>query len=497
MRRLQIFHLNDIGRTSMVRQLFDLRHSWTLFVLSAVCAVAPAQAHFLWIMADAGSKSSHLTFGETPDEATPDGLVARLADARVRDGAGKAVALTQGEGGWTGPVPTQATLAAVQSWGVVDRSGDGTGAFLLEYYAKGGAGLPDTATDLKLPLELFARREAGQIVATLRRGGQAVAGSPFKISLPSGRSLDRTSDAQGEVRFDGEGGGLYGVRARWLEDRKGESGGKAYGEVRHYATLTFALPDATAAGSEPTSATTEPAATAAKPQQADPAAYALLKKAHDSRQVMPADFPGFRSELVFQQGDQVWRGELIYRRQGETEVRLQGADEASLGWARGQILNLVGHRRGGDFAKGDGRHPLQLGPDDGNPYGRLIVLNDGLQSSYRVRDNKVTEVTRTSEGSRFTISVLEAMDADDGKYLANHFLVTYRDAATGALQKFEGYRDGYSRIHGIWLPTSRTVIEVSDKSSPVVRTLRLRKIEPLDAAAAKTAQGAPAPGTTP
>ncbi len=229
------------------------------------------------------------------------------------------------------------------------------------------------------------------------------------------------------------------------------------------------------------------ASAADQPQQADPTAYALLKKAHDARQVMPADFAGFRCELTFQEGGEVFHGELVYRRQGETEVKLPGIGEARLTWARNQILNLVGHRRGGDFAQGDGRHPLQLGPADGSPYGPLILVNDGLGSSYRVRDDKVTEVTRTTEGSRFTISVIETISADEGKYLANHFLVAYRDAATGAIQKIEGYRDHYDRIGGVWLPTSRTVIDVADAPWPTVRTLRFRKIEPLPTTATANA----------
>jgi hypothetical protein len=443
-----------------------------------------------------GSPNAHLTFGETPDEKTPKDLVPKLATARAWDGAGHTVALTQGQGGWTGQAAAGSkTVAVTQSWEVVDRSGDGTGAFLLEYYAKGGTGLKETAADLQLPFELFARQEAGQLVATVRLHGTALPGSPVHISLPSGRSVDRTSDAQGEVRFDPDGKGLYGLRARWINERKGQSEGKAYGEVRHYTTLTFALTKAEGAHSASVAAAPAPAAPApapapaprdgaAKPAKADPAAYALLKEAHDARQVMPPTFPGFRCDLVFQQGDDVFRGELVYRRQGETEVRLPGADAASLEWARGQILNLVGHRRGGDFAQGDGKYPLQLGPEDHNSYGRLILVNDESRSSYRVRDHRVTEVTRTMEGSRFTISVIESMDADPGKYLANHFLVAYRDAATGALQKLEGFRDSYDHVQGVWLPTSRTVIEVSDKISPVVRTLRFRNIETLAAAAA-------------
>lgn len=454
---------------------------WTCSLLAPALAAAllgsaaPAAAHFLWIGVEAGpAPAAHLTFGETPDEATTAVPVSRLAGARGRDAAGKPLALTTGEGRWSAPVAGRPAVGAVESWGVVDRSGDGTGAFLLEYYAKAGAGVEDTAADLGLPLELFARREGNQIVATLSRAGGGVPNAPVKVHLPSGKTLDRTADGKGEVRFDAEGGGLYGLRGRFLEERKGESEGKAYGEVRHYSTLTFSLPEGAAAA----------AAGAASPRKADPAAYALLKAAHDSRQVMPPDFPGFRADLVFLEGDRSFQGEMIYRRQGETEVRLAGVDEASLAWVRGQILNLVGHRRGGDFAQGDGRYPLELGPDDGNPFGRLVRLHDATDSSYRVRDNRVTEVTRTMQGSRFTISVIETIDADDGKYLANHFMVSYRDAKTGVLQKVEGYRDGYAKVGGVWLPTGRIVIDIADETTPVVRSLKLRKVEHLAAAAA-------------
>lgn len=470
----------------MPRPSFDARRSRTalaFLALLSLASAAPARAHFLWIAID-GSRQGRLTFGETPDEPTPADLVARLAEARAKDGAGQPLALHREESGWSGGAAGSKAVSATQDWGVVDRSGDGTGAFLLHYYAKGAAGLAETATDLELPFELFARQEGGEIVATLKRGAKGVAGSPVHVSLPSGRSLDRSSDASGEIRFPGEGGGLYGLRARVLEDGQGEAGGKKYGDTRHYSTLTFTLPGTAAA--------------AAKPRKADPEAYALLKKAHDSRQVMPPDFDGFRAELTLQQGDRTLTGELVYRRKGETDVKLQGADAASLDWARAQLLNLVGHRRGGDFDQGDGKNPLELGPRDDNPYGRLIVLHDALESSYRVKDGKVTEVTRTAGGSRFTISVIDTIDADDGKYLANHFVVTYRDAATGALQKFEGYRDSYARVNGVWLPTGRTVIEVAGETSPLVRTLRIKRIVELDAEGAEAGKGeAPAPAPKP
>ncbi len=52
---------------------------------------------------------------------------------------------------------------------------------------------------------------------------------------------------------------------------------------------------------------------------------------------------------------------------------------------------------------------------NGNPFGRRIVLHDKMDSRDRVRDHMVFEVTRTSAGSCLTITVVESMEADDGK----------------------------------------------------------------------------------
>lgn len=145
------------------------------------------------------------------------------------------------------------------------------------------------------------------------------------------------------------------------------------------------------------------------------------------------------------------------------------------------LYNLVGHRRGGDFAQGDGRNPLSFDKGPENNFGRLINLNDRMQSSYRVRDNKVTEVTRVAGNTRFTISVMETLEADPGKYLANHFTVAYRDAKTNALKMFEGYRDSYGQVDGVWLPVGRYVYEFGESITPTVRVIRLKNIQILPA----------------
>ena len=85
---------------------------------------------------------------------------------------------------------------------------------------------------------------------------------------------------------------------------------------------------------------------------------------------------------------------------------------------------------------------------------------------------------------RFTISVIDAFDTAFGKYIANHFLVSYRDAATASLKKVEGYRDSHARVDDVYLPSSRTVLTVeTGSSSPRVRSIELREIRRMEAGA--------------
>ncbi|MFN0242909.1 MAG: DUF3386 family protein [Planctomycetota bacterium] len=451
----------------------------SLFAACALIELASgAHAHFLWQRVQPGPKPrADVTFAERPDERVNAVPIERLATARAWDAQGQPLALTAQSGVLGAELRVDALAAgASQSWGIVDRTGDGTGAFLLEYYAKGAATLTEAATRVKLPLEVFASADGAGMVASVRQGDAALANVSLHVQLPSGDTLDRITDAEGRVRLDTRMAGEYGLRARWIEPREGDVDGKAFHEVRHYSTLTFTIGAASDRSTVPAAA---PKASSA-PAKADPKAYALLEGAHNSRQVLPADYPGFRCELTYRDAGKTWNGTLTYRRKGETEVQIDGLDAAGVKWVRDQLLNLTGHRRGGPFAEGDGKYPLELAPADDSQYGQLIRVHDKTDSEYRVKDNKVHEVTRTMDGSRFTISVLETMEGDAGKYMANHFIVSYRDAETGALEKVDGYRDSYEHIDDLWLPTQRIVIGVGESTSPNVRMIRLRKHQALE-----------------
>ena len=218
------------------------------------------------------------------------------------------------------------------------------------------------------------------------------------------------------------------------------------------------------------------ASTAAEiPPGADKDAWLLLKSAHDSRQAFPENFQGFDANLAFIDNDKNVEGQLSYRAGKETKIDLKGLSKEQSEWLQDKVLSMIGHRRGGDFSKRDGRNPITFGKDEAeNNFGRLLVLNDSMNSTYRVKDNKVREVTRCPGDSRFTISVIETREADPGKYLANHFAVSYRDKKTNALTAVEAFRDSYKQVDGVWLPSKRTVISITPaQTTPDIRQIIL------------------------
>lgn len=417
---------------------------------------SPAAAHFLWAETKTAPRPSlRLTFTEAAGEQTLATLLPRIQVARARTADGKPLTLKPGDGALRTDLPAGAVLVGVeQTWGVIERDGQ---TFLLQYYAKAAADPAAAAKAANLHVELFARRDGADWHVSVKHGPRPERDAELTIHRPGATEpLTLQTDERGEARFPATGEGLCAIRARVIETENGEFEGKAYAQKRYYSTLTFPV-------SGPLAGQPVRQAAGTRPAKADPRAYALLKAAHNSRQTMPPGFRGFTADVILDDDGTLTRGKMGYVPGDGVELTIAGADEKAEHWLRGALSNAIGHRRGGDFARGDGRHPITFtSSEDRSPLGRQVSLNDGLNSSYRVRDNKVTEVTRTMGDQRFIITVLETRPADAGKYLPRHFTVTYFDPETGSISQTQSFSDEYARIQGVWLPVSRRVITAAD-----------------------------------
>jgi hypothetical protein len=199
-----------------------------------------------------------------------------------------------------------------------------------------------------------------------------------------------------------------------------------------------------------------------QPQKADPAAWNMLKSARETSQTLPENFGGVTADVVLNDNGKVTKGSINYEAGKSVELKFEGLDEDAKGWLNEQTMSIIAHRRGGDFSKGDGRHPITFAENDNSPAGRRISINDPMKSHYRVRNNQVVEVDRTMGADHFIITVLETTRTPDGKNLPRHFTVAYFDAKSGAVKRSETFTDEYKLIDGVWFPASRRLFRAEN-----------------------------------
>jgi hypothetical protein len=204
-------------------------------------------------------------------------------------------------------------------------------------------------------------------------------------------------------------------------------------------------------------------------------ADSLLRSAQERAYHHPPEFGGFRAALRVQDGGSVAEGTVTVGREGAPEIALD-ADAQTLAWARHELGSMAAHRRHRSYEDGDGRHPKRLAPDDGSPLGRLVVLEDELASTFRVRDGELSEISRSHGGARFTIVIQERVAAPDGRSVSSAFTVLFRDEASGALTSAHVYADGHEPVGGLLLPASRQVV-TADGDGVRVRRLDLSEHE--------------------
>jgi len=200
----------------------------------------------------------------------------------------------------------------------------------------------------------------------------------------------------------------------------------------------------------------------AETKKADPAAWNLLKSARETSQNFPSNFAGVTVDIVLNDNGKITKGSLTYKVGESGELKIESLDEETKGWLNDQAVSIIAHRRGGDFAQGDGRHPITFAEDDNSPAGRRIALNDSMKSYYRVRNHQVVEVDRRMGADHFIITVLETTKTPEGKWLPRHFTVTYFDAKTGAIKRTETFTDEYKLVDGVWFPASRRMVRAEN-----------------------------------
>jgi len=433
---------------------------WILAVLLAAgmsLAAVEAQAHFLFTRigphAEGGRRVS-VFFSENATAGDPkfvDKIAGTQLWVQTTPGKFQALEVRKETDRLTAFVPSAPaiSIAGQCEYGVLTRKET---SFLLQYYPKAVSGDAKALSGLrpldKLPLEIVATFGEGGVTLTALQDGKPVPGAEFTTVDDSLANEQLKADKEGRATWKPNSPGYYCVYTSATLKQAGERGGKAYSEVRRFATLSFPWP----------LVRTEP----------DDEAVALFEKALATRASW-RDFPGFAAEIKGFCDDRTFGGTVRVGADGAVTTDIK--DKAAAAWVDDQLGSIVLHRQASPrrekpvlyFAADDEQHPL----------GRLLTFVGGrFASSYRVQGEQIMVVNRHMGEQNMTIAVLDHAKNAEGKDLPRSFTVQYWSAADGKLQSTETIQDGWRRV-GQWdLPASHTVATASSKGL-TVRSFKL------------------------
>lgn len=207
---------------------------------SLLISMTSANAHFLWGSVTEGPERAYcMTISETPLEADDEHLE-EAYDTSAWEVGGQNLKLTLQEGFLASPLaPTAKIVAAGFSWGVFPDKNKKP--YLLDLYAKTAVTEAAAAESANLPVEVFARRDGKNIIATVKSIDEPLAQAEVVVTTPGDKEEKKfVTDSNGNVSFPFTQAGLYTVRAiNVVTPRTGAHNGKRYQTVHSYSTLTF------------------------------------------------------------------------------------------------------------------------------------------------------------------------------------------------------------------------------------------------------------------
>ena len=201
----------------------------------------------------------------------------------------------------------------------------------------------------------------------------------------------------------------------------------------------------------------------------DPQARAVLQRAFESTARWQSDFRGFSADLTVNTNGSLVRGTVVVK--GPRDVTVQLPDEAIQKWAQEQVGMIAVHRAPRKFEESDGKHRLTLEAGADHPLGRRLDLHgDGMQSFYRIKDDRITQINRKMPHVAFTINVEESSVTQDHKHLTTKYTVYYFAPQDGKLRNVESFTDTHVRVGASDLPATRRIISY-ENGEVTVRTM--------------------------
>ena len=436
-----------------------------IFAMLLVMSVSvQSHAHFLFIrigtQAEAG-RSAEVYFSEQAEAGDPR-FIPKVAHTKLwvqtTPGEFHPLPVQRSTDRLRAPLPPDRSLSVIGEcqYGVIARPNETP--FLLRHYPKAVAG---TAAELnrmsprrEIPFEILATigekdpnksrntNEYGNIQLTALRDGRPIPNAVFTAIDSELTESTIKAGPEGSATWNPPAPGRYSIYVRATLPQKGFLDGKAYDEIREFATLALAWP--------------------LESRAADPKADALFAEAVAQRASWRG-LPGFTAQLEGWLDGRTFTGTVTVKSDGS--VNIKSDDASAKPWLQDQLHSLVMHRIATPTSDSGKKVPNfhLVNEPQGHILGKLITVEDGqMASSYRIKDRQILVVNRRFGNRNMTINILENETNPDGNILPHSYIVQYWDAATGRLLSTETIQERWQRV-GSWdLPASHSVTTASD-----------------------------------
>ncbi len=202
----------------------------------------------------------------------------------------------------------------------------------------------------------------------------------------------------------------------------------------------------------------------------DPKARQLLQHAFENTARWPHGFGGFTADLRINVNGEETTGTVTVKSSKDVDVALP--DEDLRKWAQGQFSSIATHRGPRSFDESDGQYRLAFAGEEQHPQGPRIKLGDAMGSSYRIKDDRITQINRKMPHVAFSINIEDSALTADKKYLTTRYTVYYYSPKDSSLTNVESFSDSHARVGHADLPSVRRIISY-EKGEMVTRTITL------------------------
>ena len=194
--------------------------------------------------------------------------------------------------------------------------------------------------------------------------------------------------------------------------------------------------------------------------QTSKTAQELFRDAFESRYTWDESFPGYSADVQLIQGQEAYRGKIFISRDLSVEVSGVSSKQVEEGIYI-QLLDVVTHRQATPFNESHGNHEFIKDSTDDVQFVSISVKGDSLDSSYKIRDREICQVTRIKGNTAFVIDTHENLDTGEG-YIASRYDAIFRDVKTNQVQTTLKFEDTYEKVGKYYLMTKQVVQDFQD-----------------------------------